>query len=36
MSLARDEDVLAVAELDEVQDHIELEKLLSNILMGGI
>jgi hypothetical protein len=31
MGLARDEDVWAVAQLDEVEDHIELGKL-SNIL----
>jgi hypothetical protein len=31
MDLAGDEDVLAVAQLDEVEDHIELEKF-SNIL----
>jgi hypothetical protein len=31
MGLAKDEDVLAVAQLDEVEDHIELERL-SNIL----
>ena len=35
MGLARDEDVLAVAQLDEVEDYIKLEKLLSNILMGS-
>ena len=33
MGLARDEDVLA--ELDEVEDHIKLKKLLSNFLMGN-
>jgi hypothetical protein len=31
MGLAKDEDVLAVAQLDEVEDHIELERL-RNIL----
>ena len=36
MSLARGENVLAVAQLDEVEDHIKLEKLLRNILMGSI
>ena len=36
MGLAGDEDVLAVAHLDEVEDHIKLEKLLSIILMGSI
>ena len=36
MGLARDEDVMALAQSDEVEDHIKLEKLISNILMGSI
>ena len=36
MDLARGEDALAVAQVDEVEDHIKLENLLSNILMGSI
>ena len=36
MDLARGEDALAVAQLDEVEDHIKLENLLSNIFMGRI
>ena len=35
MDLARGEDALAVAQLDEVEDHIKLENL-SNIFMGRI
>ena len=36
MDLARGEDALAVAQLDEDEDHIKLENLLSNIFMGSI
>ena len=36
MDLARGEDALAVAQLDEVEDHINLENLLSTIFMGSI
>ena len=36
MDLARGEDTLAVAQLDEVEDHIKMENLLSNIFMSSI
>ena len=34
--LARGEDAMAIAQLDEVKDHIKLENLLSNIFMSSI
>ena len=36
MDLPRGEYALAVAQLDEVEDHIKLENLLSDIFMGSI
>ena len=36
MDLARGEGALAVAQLDEVENHIKLENLFSNIFMGSI